>query len=156
VRRHNRGLVIIAIFKVCSAILLFVVGFGLLKLLHRDIGEAIGNFLRSLRVDPDNEFLGWILAKLSLIDDPKKIATFSAASFGYGALLLVQGIGLYFEKKWAEYLTIIATASFLPLEAYELVTKFDVVRISLLLINLAIVWFLVITIRDSSVQKRRR
>ena len=155
-RHRNRGLLTISIFKGLNAVVLLVVGFGLLKLLHQDVGEATETFLRSLRIDPDNEFLGWILAKLSLISDPKKIATLGSASLGYGAVLSVEGVGLYFEKRWAEYLTIIVTASFLPLEVYELVKKCDVVNISMLIINLAIVAYLLVTIRNSPTAKKSR
>lgn len=155
-RDRNRGLLTISIFKVLNAVVLFGVGFGFLKLLHQDVGEATETFLRSLRVDPDNEFLGWILAKLSLISDPKKLATLGSASLGYGALLSVEGVGLYFEKRWAEYLTIIITASFLPLEVYELIKKPDAVSMSLLVINVAIVVYLVITIRTSTSRRQRR
>ena len=139
--RHHNGLLTIAIFKWCNAVLLCVVAFGLLKLLHRDVSEVAENFLSSLRVDSDNEFLGMILNKLSLLDDPK-LKTASAISLGYGALFTVEGFGLYFEKRWAEYLTIVATALFLPVEVYELFQKVDALKISLLVINLLILAFL--------------
>jgi uncharacterized membrane protein (DUF2068 family) len=140
--------VAIAIFKWCKAIVLCVLAFGLLKLLHRDVGEVAENFVRSVRVDPDNHLLARTLTTLSLIHDPQ-LATLSAVSFGYSALFLVEGTGLYLEKRWAEYLTIIATASLLPLELYELVKKVDVLKIIVLLINIAILVFLIFTVRNS-------
>ena len=152
--RHNKGLLSIAVFKWCKAILLCVVGFGLLKLLHRDVGEVAENFLRSLRVDPDNEFLGTILSKLSLLNDPK-LQTVSAISFGYGALFAVEGTGLYWEKSWAEYLTIVSTALFLPLEIYELIKKVDALKICLLVVNVLILAFLVFTVWNNSEPKKR-
>jgi uncharacterized membrane protein (DUF2068 family) len=154
VAHHNRGLLIIAIFKWCKAFVLCALALGLLKLLHRDVSEVAENFIRSLRVDPDNKFLGWALAKLSLIND-SKLQALSALSFGYSALFMVEGSGLYLEKRWAEHLTIIATASFLPLEIYELLQKVDAMKISLLVINLGIILFLVITVRKNPSSRRR-
>jgi uncharacterized membrane protein (DUF2068 family) len=154
-RRHNRGLLLIAAFKWFNALLLFAFAFGLLKLLHQNVGEVAENFVQSLRVDPDNKFLGSLLAKLSVINDAK-LQTLSAVSLGYGALFLIEGIGLYFEKRWAEYLTIVATASFVPLEIYELVQKVDTFKISLLVTNIAIIGFLMNTVRKKSVPKNRR
>ena len=52
----------------------------------------------ALRVDPDNRYLGALLAKLSLLDD-KKIEVLSGLTFGYNALFLVEGTGLFFEKR---------------------------------------------------------
>ena len=51
------------------------------------------------------------------------------------------------EKVWAEYLTLILTISFLPWELYELARKPDWFRLSLLLINLAVLWYLVWLLR---------
>jgi uncharacterized membrane protein (DUF2068 family) len=153
-RRHNRGLVIIAIYKWLTAALCAGLAFGLLKLLHQDVGEAAERFIRSMGVDPDNHMVERLLNRLSLIEDPQ-LAKLSAASFGYCALFLIEGTGLYFEKRWAEYLTLIATASFLPFEIYAIIHRVDVLKISILLINIAVMIFLVITIRNKTGRKRR-
>jgi uncharacterized membrane protein (DUF2068 family) len=153
-RRHNRGLLIIAIYKWLTAAVCAVLALGLLKLLHQDVGEVAEDFIRSLRVDPDNHILAKLLARLSLIEDPQ-LTKLSIASFGYSALFLVEGTGLYFEQRWAEYLTLIATASFLPLEVYELIQKVDAFKILILLVNVAVFVFLMMVIRDKTTQKAR-
>ena len=152
-RGHNRGLLLIAIFKWCNALVLCAVALGLLNLLHRDVGEVAENFIRSLRVDPDNHILAVLLGKLSLIEDPH-LVTLSAVSFGYCALFAVEGTGLFFEKTWAEYLTIAATAALLPLEVYELVKKVNALKIAVLVINIAIVLFLFISVRNAGPKRR--
>ena len=126
-----------------------MVAFGLLKLLHQDVGDVAERLIRSVRGDPDNHLLAKMLAKLSLIDDPQ-LAKLSAASFGYAILFLIEGTGLYYEQRWAEYLTLVATASFVPLEIYELIKGVDAFKISILVVNLAIIGFLVITIRNEN------
>ena len=145
--RHNRGLLVIAIYKWCTAALCALLALGLLKLLHQNVGDVAERVIRSLRGDPDNHVLARLLARLSFIDDPQ-LAKLSAASFGYAALFLVEGTGLYYEQRWAEYLTIVATASFVPLEIYELIKQPDVLKISILIVNLAIIVFLIITSRN--------
>ena len=50
----------------------------------------------------------------------KRASNESGLTFAYSALFLVEGTGLFFEKRWAEYLTIVATVSFIPVEIYEL------------------------------------
>jgi uncharacterized membrane protein (DUF2068 family) len=154
VRHHTRGLLIIAIGKWLNAALLCAVALGFWHLLHHDVNDVADNVTRWLRIDPDNEALGWALNKLSLIDNPK-LAALSAVSFGYSALFLVEGTGLYFEKRWAEYLTIIATASLLPVEVYEIIKKLDAAKVFLLAANLAILVFLIITVRKNVKHQRR-
>ncbi|MEZ5184354.1 MAG: DUF2127 domain-containing protein [Candidatus Nanopelagicales bacterium] len=74
----------------------------------------------------------WILAALSL---------------GYAALEAIESVFLWRGKRWAEYLTVIATAAFLPLEINELMDKVSFLRVSALVVNLAILAYLVWTKR---------
>jgi uncharacterized membrane protein (DUF2068 family) len=54
----------------------------------------------------------------------------------------VEGIGLYLEKTWAEYLTLGITASFLPWEVFEIFRKLTVIRVSLLTVNVLVFVYL--------------
>jgi uncharacterized membrane protein (DUF2068 family) len=66
-----------------------------------------------------------------------------AALLAYGILEGVEAIGLWFAKRWAEYLTFIATTLLLPLEIYEIVHQGTVLKVIGFLINLAVVvWLL--------------
>jgi uncharacterized membrane protein (DUF2068 family) len=82
------------------------------------------------------------LAKLS--DVHSATLTFLMLTAGaYFVLELVEAIGLWHEKRWAEYLTAVATSGLLPLEIVELVRRVTVIRVGALIINLAIViWLL--------------
>jgi uncharacterized membrane protein (DUF2068 family) len=60
---------------------------------------------------------------------------------------LTEGIGLALRKRWAEYLTIISTASLLPLEVYEILKRASAPKIVVLLANIAIVVYLVLEVR---------
>ena len=59
----------------------------------------------------------------------------------------MEGVGLVLRKRWAEYFVIIVTAIFIPLEIYELVQRFTLIRCGLLLANAAIVWYLIRNLR---------
>jgi len=65
----------------------------------------------------------------------------------YAAIFFTEGLGLAFRKRWAEYFTIITTSSLLPLEIYELAKRVSVGRALALLINLAVVVYLVYELR---------
>ena len=145
-RNRNNGLLAIALFKWFKGALLLVLAFGFLKFLHRDVGEVLEDFANKLRVDPDNRYLGALLAKLNLLND-RKLETLSGLTFAYSALFLTEGTGLFFEKRWAEFLTIIATASFIPLELYELLKNPSLVKLLFLALNAGIVVFLIVTLR---------
>jgi uncharacterized membrane protein (DUF2068 family) len=61
----------------------------------------------------------------------------------YCVVEAVEAVGLWHERRWAEYLTAVATAGFLPFEVHELLVRVTVVRIVALIVNLAILVWLV-------------
>jgi uncharacterized membrane protein (DUF2068 family) len=69
----------------------------------------------------------------------------------------VEGIGLYLEKTWAEYLTLGITASFLPWEVFEIFRKLTVIRVSLLTVNVLVFLYLfsLVTARAKRIHKAR-
>jgi uncharacterized membrane protein (DUF2068 family) len=65
----------------------------------------------------------------------------------YAALEGAEAIGLWWQKRWAEYLTFIATTALLPLEIYELSHKVSPFKVIALIVNLAIVVYLLLAKR---------
>lgn len=68
------------------------------------------------------------------------LALFAAA---YAIVSAFEAVGLWFERRWAEYLTVLATAAFLPLDIHELVDRVTFVRVLALIVNIAILVYLV-------------
>jgi uncharacterized membrane protein (DUF2068 family) len=64
------------------------------------------------------------------------------AVWGYAIVEGVEAVGLWFQQRWAEYLTFIVTTSFIPLEVYELIHKFTPFKVFALVVNVAIVVYL--------------
>jgi uncharacterized membrane protein (DUF2068 family) len=147
---RDRGLLLIGLFKLGKAILFFALGMGAVHLLHKDIGDEVVRLATALKFDPESKFVTILLDKADLIDT-HRLKQISLATFGYSALALTEGIGLMLEKVWAEYLTLCLTVSFLPWELYELARRPNLFRLSLLLINLAVLWYLVWLLRRKRV-----
>ena len=140
------GILLIGIFKLVKGLLLVAVGIGALKLLHKDIAEVVDHWVTVLRVDPDNDFIHRILVKVLAVT-PKQLEELSIGTFFYASLLLTEGVGLLMRQHWAEYFTVITTAVFIPLELYELAKHFTLMKVVVLAINVAIVWYLVNRVR---------
>lgn len=117
-----------------------------MKLLHKNMAFEAERWADLFRVDPSNRHIHQFIAKFSNLN-AKKLKELSVGTFFYSAMLLTEGTGLLLGKRWAEYFTIIATSSFIPLEVYELAKRFDAARIILLLINIAIVIYLILEIK---------
>jgi uncharacterized membrane protein (DUF2068 family) len=69
----------------------------------------------------------------------RRLALFSLA---YAAVFLVEGVGLLMRKRWAEWMTVIVTGSFIPIEIYEMVEHFGAGKVVVLVVNVAIVIYL--------------
>ncbi|MGA9062240.1 MAG: DUF2127 domain-containing protein [Terracidiphilus sp.] len=151
-QRHNRFLLLIAIYKLFHALLFFAIGLGAHRLLHKDIADQIELLARHLRFSPESRLIEFVLEKASLINDPvlRRIGFFA---YSYAAVSLAEGIGLYLEKAWGEFLTLAITASFLPWEIFEIHRHVTWIRVGLLTINILVFFYLLQLVLDPA---RRR
>jgi uncharacterized membrane protein (DUF2068 family) len=140
-KHHNRWLLLIAIYKVLQALLFIAIGVGALHMLHRDIADDLALLADHLNFNPESGFVNFVLEKAYLVNDPL-LRRIGAAAFCYAGLGLAEGIGLYLEKAWGEYLTLAITASFLPWEIFEIFHRVTWFRFSLLGINLLVLFYL--------------
>jgi uncharacterized membrane protein (DUF2068 family) len=132
---------LIGVFKLFKGITLVILGFGLLRLLHRDIAAVAEHWIEILRVDPENRFVHRALLRVFNVT-PKQLKALSVGTFVYAAIFLTEGTGLLARKHWAEYMTLISTALFIPLEIYEIYRHFTILKVVVTIVNLLIVWYL--------------
>src|SRR3981081_602561 len=136
--RHDRGLELIAAFKMLKALLLILAGVGALSLLRPGTAAEAREWLRDLTIGHGQQLVERALALLN-VATPTRIRELGIASIVYGLLFATEGTGLWLEKRWAEYLTIIATGSLIPFEVYELYRRATLPRWLALAANIAAV-----------------
>jgi len=78
---------------------------------------------------------------------PSTLTLIGVALILYGALQLAEGIGLWSLKRWGEYVAVVGTTLFIPLEIYEIVDKVSWLKIVILIINVAAVLYLLLAKR---------
>jgi uncharacterized membrane protein (DUF2068 family) len=120
-RRTDGVIVAIAIFKLIKAAVLIAAGVGLLEALRG-------------RID---------LSKFAHVLTPVRLKLATAGAFAYAALFVTEGAGLLMRKRWAHWLTIIATASLIPFEIYEIAKEATALKIGTLMINVAVLAYLI-------------
>nr|ADC35846.1 hypothetical protein [uncultured bacterium 89] len=146
--KNPKTLLLIALFKLLKGVLLVVVGIGALRLLHRDLAETVMHWVNVLRVDPDNRIIHRLLTRVVSIS-PAQLKATSVGTFIYAGLLLTEGTGLLLRKRWAEYFTIITTGGLIPLELYEISKHATMAKFAVLIVNLAILAYLVMHVRKT-------
>jgi uncharacterized membrane protein (DUF2068 family) len=145
----SRLLRLIALFKFLKAVLLIVAGVGALTLLHKDVASAVEHWVATLGLDPGNQYVYRVLQKTANLS-PNKIKGLGIGSLIYAGLFLTEGIGLWLEKRWAEWFTVIITGSLLPVELYEIYRHPTLINVLVLIINIAVVIYLIYRIRTIS------
>ena len=148
-RRGSNGLLAIALFKLAKGVALIFVTIGAVTLFHKNVESHAEHWIDVFRIDPDNRYIAAALRRLNLVHT-RELKELSFLTAFYAALFLIEGTGLALRKRWAEYLTIVATALFIPLEIYEICTEASVMKVILLLGNVAIVAFLIYIVRNNS------
>jgi uncharacterized membrane protein (DUF2068 family) len=141
----GRLLRLIAIFKLVKALALFGSLATVLNLVRHHDPSVLAWALR-LHVDPDNRYLRDLLAALFNLD-AQHLSLVAVGTGLYAVLYSVEGLGLWFEQRWAEYLSIVATAGLIPIECYEILVRVSINRVILLALNLAIVAYLTVDVR---------
>jgi uncharacterized membrane protein (DUF2068 family) len=152
---HDRWIIAIGAFKLFQALLFVLLGIGALRLLHKDLTGIAEHFIYAMRFNPEGHLVNLILVRVAMIS-PHRLRQISAAIFAIAALDAIEGTGLVLEKAWAEFVTLILTASFLPWEIWEIIRRVTWIRLSLTLINLAVVVYLLFYARMRMMERRRR
>jgi len=136
----------IAVFKLCKAAALLIVVAAMLHLLQPGALDRLVGRLGQLPLAagwrPMMHAIDW-LTQLS----PRKIMLAGALACVYALLYVTEGIGLWLQKRWAEYLTTVATASLIPFEIWELMRGLSAPKVAALAINTAIVIYLCYVIK---------
>jgi uncharacterized membrane protein (DUF2068 family) len=150
--RSRNVLRLIAIFRHVKAVLLIITGLAVLRLVKPGAVQGVTNWVAAMPFATQQEFVARGLAMITRLP-PKRIEQLAIVLFLYAALFIVEGVGLWMGKVWAEWLTIVATTSFIPFEAYEVAQKTTFVRVAIVVANIAIVIYLVVRRVTSRRQK---
>ena len=65
----------------------------------------------------------------------------------YGALEMIEAYGLWFKRRWGEYVAAVATSLFVPLEIHEIIAKVTWLRVGALILNVFAIGYLLWTKR---------
>ncbi len=133
---------------------MLVAGTYLLFHLSTDFGRLAERIMRSIDIDPRQHFFRRVVTRLHRLQ-AHELRIAGIAAIGYGALELVEGVGLWLDQLWAEYLTLTATSLLIPFELYELAIRPSLWKAGGLLVNVLIVVYLALALRRRLAAGRR-
>lgn len=147
-QRSDTVVILIGIFKLFKVAVLLVAGIGGLVLTQNDIVHHMRVWAAALGFDVGDRHLQSLVRKVWKLDHRHKDELGVGCLF-YAALFSIEGFGLVLRKVWAEYVTIVITTSFIPLELYELARGKSVLKAIVIALNVAIVIYLILRLRHN-------
>ena len=141
-RRGPVGFRVIGAFKLVGALLLFGAGVGVYRLAGRDVGGVLEDIASTFRLDPNNHNIHSAISAVSGIDRAK-LRAIGVGTFLYATLYAAEVIGLVLGTVWGGYLTAIVTGALIPLEVWEVFHKPEPKRITVLVVNVAVLIYVV-------------
>jgi Predicted membrane protein (DUF2127) len=143
-----RYLKLIAVFKILQGLLLVGLSASLFFLNSRTLWlEQISNWADDELLLHHSRPVLFFLGKVQDALAAGQLGATGLLALFYAAVLFTEGFGVYFQKRWAEYLMVFATGALIPLEMRHIWHRPSFGAIALLVINCFIVWFLYLILR---------
>lgn len=146
---------VVAIYKFVQTVILVALGLATMRLVRPDVAASFEAWVQDLPVGyiqhVSEKFLGWISGPQT-----HRVVWLGAALFAYAGLFLVEAIGLWMQRRWAEWLTVIATATLIPPEIYECITHPSLMLFVLFAVNATVVWLLIKRLQHELAMDARR
>lgn len=136
----RRKLRIVAVVDIIKGATILAIGFGILSA-HSHVLENGGvSLLRLLDIDPTLGVPRKFLALLHAADTEHGLLTLAAVA--YAALRFLEAYGLWFMRIWARWLGLVSAGIYVPFELYYFVRDPSLTSVSVLAINLIVLWLL--------------
>jgi len=137
----------IAAERTLRAIVLFLVGIALIADPDHNWGKTVANFARDFGLNPNSNGIEKIIHKLHAISS-HRYAVYGIIALAYGALEAAEGYGLWRRRRWAEFLTVLATSLLFIPEIWEIANNATPLKVGALIVNFAVVAYLIFQLRS--------
>jgi uncharacterized membrane protein (DUF2068 family) len=139
----------IALYKLVKVLLLLAVAYGELRLRDASIAAKLLSWAQARPYGLEHRIVTQLLEWFSGLS-VSRVNGLRIVTLAYAAVFAVEGVGLWMQKRWAEWLTTIITASLIPLEAWEIYLRPTIGKVLILLANAAIVAYLAWHVRTKN------
>jgi uncharacterized membrane protein (DUF2068 family) len=144
----------VASFELAKGLVVLLAAVGLLSLAHRDIWDVSASLLRLLHIHHTHHYWDVFLKLADRVRD-EELWLVATGCVLYSSLRFVEAYGLWRARPWAEWVALVSGAAYLPFEVYELARRVTAVRAAILMVNLAIVIYMLFLRLEAQEERRR-
>jgi len=131
----------VAVFEVLKGAIVFVAGFGLTRLVHRDVAHAAHALIDRLHLDAARKFPHIFLQLAANLSDAQ-LWGLAVLALAYALLRFAEAYGLWFQRRWGEWIAAVSGGIYVPVELYELARGVTWIKLAALLLNAAVVAYM--------------
>jgi uncharacterized membrane protein (DUF2068 family) len=141
---HDAFIKVIIVERIVKSTVLVALGIGLLVAGHKGWLDSWADYAENqLNLNVGRGIIMQLLLRaLLFIGGFNHVTVLALSAIAYAALEATEGVGLALRRRWAEYLTVIATGILIPYEAYEVIRHPTLFKVGALALNLAVVGYL--------------
>ena len=141
---HDAFIKVIIVERIVKAIVLIAVAIGLVVAGKKGWLAMWAEFAQDqLNLSAGQGIIVELLLRvLVFVGNFSHVNVVAIAAIAYALLEGTEGVGLAMRRRWAEYLTVIATGLLIPYELYEVIRHVTLFKVGALLLNLAVVGYL--------------
>jgi len=144
-KAERAGLRAVAVFEALKGAIVLVAGFGLTRLVHRDVEHAAEALIDRLHLDAAKKFPHIFLQLAANVTDAQ-LWGLAALALTYALLRLAEAYGLWRGRSWGQWIAAVSGAIYVPVEIYELMRSVTWLKVGALLLNAAVVMYMCYTL----------
>jgi uncharacterized membrane protein (DUF2068 family) len=137
------------LFEAGKGALVLLAGFGLFGLLHRDAESAADLLSRRLHLNPAKEHARIFVELLSNLSS-SRLWMLAGLALTYSCVRFIEAYGLWRNRPWAKWLAALSGAIYVPFELYEFYLGVNGVKVVALILNIAVVAYMVHSIQSGT------
>ncbi|MFQ3237579.1 MAG: uncharacterized membrane protein (DUF2068 family) [Paraglaciecola sp.] len=137
----HKGLKIVALFEGAKGLLSLVVGFGIHELSGQNVQQILERGINHLHLNPASHLPNLMIQEAHRLTY-SNLSLIALGALVYSIIRLVEAYGLWRGLLWTEWFALVSGAIYLPFELYELVVHRNILSVLVLLVNVAIVWYM--------------
>jgi uncharacterized membrane protein (DUF2068 family) len=145
---------VVALFEGTKGLLVLLAGFGLLSFIHRDVHEAAIRLVEHFHLNPASHYPRIFLDLTENINDTR-LWGMALAAGAYFVVRMIEAVGLWLRKTWAEWFAVLTGGMYIPIEIFEVIRSVTWPRVTVLVVNLGVVFYLLFILVRNGGNKAR-
>ncbi|HYL89507.1 MAG TPA: DUF2127 domain-containing protein [Burkholderiales bacterium] len=135
------GLRAVALFEALKGSIVLAAGFGLAHAIQGDVGELAEHLVHRLHLNAAKRFPRIFIDLANNLSD-RQLWALAALALAYAIFRFAEAYGLWFERRWGEWIAALSGGIYVPVEIYELTRGFSTVKFTALMLNALIVTYM--------------